>query len=328
MTYPPSYPSVIPSLSLHSLLGLSSDQLVHLLSLARDEAAASLGSESIMQISTAIRDYLLEHNHPQRSMLDDRNAELKGEEVEEEGEYYNPSEDEDEPQAQRDARREKREAERRAMRGPSPLGIPPGTTVTVASFMEWKGRFDDEQRRIKEEAEKVRSKKDVKMTGKQLFIMNLAKELQDDEAEGLPEEKEEGGKDKVFWYSEGIYADEDVDLPDEEEGAGDEGQDGGEGGVEEKKKEEQMKAEERRRTEAAAEEEKRKEKGGKKGDEKAKGGSTGSGSGGKAAPPPSKSASSPSAAQGKGQSSGSKGQSGGGGKGKETKDSSKAKGKK
>ena len=209
MKYPPTYPDVLPSFSLHSLAGLSKDQLSHLTSLSNSEASNCLGSESVMQISSVIRDWLLEHNRPPRSLLDDVNALKEEEEDEDEVDELNASDDEDEPQEKRDARREKREAERRAMRGPSPLGIPPGTVVTVASFMEWKVRFDEEQRRRKEEEDRARAKRDQRMSGKQLWLANLAKELQDDEADTLPEEKEDT-KDKLFWYSEGIYADDDV----------------------------------------------------------------------------------------------------------------------
>ena len=227
--YPPTYPDVRPLLTVQSLSGLSKQQVEHISSLANTEADNSVGTECMFQISQAIRDWLVENNKPTLSMHQQMQAAKGGDDggTAEDDEDGDGEEDEDEPQEKKDARREKREAERRAARGPSPLNIAPGTVVTTASFMEWKARFDEEQRRKREEEEKARTAREMKMTGKQLFLANLAKELQDDEADSLEEEKVEGGaaragKDKPFWFNAAVYADDDAELPDDEEEGDDE----------------------------------------------------------------------------------------------------------
>ena len=227
VSYPVTYPAVSPVLTVGSVKGLSGAQLAALSELAATTAAASPGDCCVFQVSTALRDFLIAHNQPSLSMFEQMAGTQKdGDDGGLEGDEAAGSDDEEESQAERDARREKREAERRAARGPSPLNIPPGTLVTVESFTAWKARYDEEQRLLREVDEAARRAREQRLTGKQLFLLNLAKELQDDEAERLVEEKDDGaGKQRdVFWFSAGLYADEDVTLPTDDGDGGEAGQ--------------------------------------------------------------------------------------------------------
>jgi len=88
----------------------------------------------------------------------------------------------------------------------SPIGIEPGTLVTIESFNRWAKLFEEEQAKFKP-AEKKLSQK----TGKQIFLENDKLGLDDESDDGKTEDE------KVFYFNEQLYADDDdEDLGDDD----------------------------------------------------------------------------------------------------------------
>ncbi len=80
--------------------------------------------------------------------------------------------------------------------------------------MAWKRRFDAEIQQKKEEAKLKESEKPKGLTGKEIFMRDLA--LGQDAEEDMATDK----KDEVFYFNESLYADVDLDaeLPSDSDG--------------------------------------------------------------------------------------------------------------
>jgi len=199
--------------------GLSERQQEDIAALVADRVAqaASSGEVAAYLVAEAVREYLSapDVNVPALSM----HAQMAAREAVKISE-------EEEALMKRRALEERIEAKRKE---PSPLGIEPGTLLTPESFAAWRALFDAEQKAIREAKEALKPR-ETRLTGKQLFMANLAKELGDEDAEELEEESSEAakahaleaakeGKAGVFFFNEGLFTD---DL--DEEGLEEEGE--------------------------------------------------------------------------------------------------------
>lgn len=196
--FPATYPAVPANVRMRSEKGLVERQMQALQSILEQASAASVGEVSIYTIAEALREYLLQHNKPELSMHAQMEAREKAKDTEEE-----------ERIAKRKALEDRIEAKKLE---PSPLGIEPGTLVTPESFARWRALFDAEQRAIREAKDALKPKTG-KLTGKQLFLQNLAKELDDSEAEKLVESVSEAPQQKpqAFFFDASLYEDEPVE---------------------------------------------------------------------------------------------------------------------
>jgi len=105
----------------------------------------------------------------------------------------------------------------------SPLGIEAGTIVTLESFTAWKHLFDAERERIRaSQTSASQRQQQQKLSGKQLFMQNIAADVADDEAESMPLESTtaggtaaEQGKAGVTYFNESLF-DDDENVDDEE----------------------------------------------------------------------------------------------------------------
>ena len=196
--YPATYPTVAPIVRIRNEKGLTESKISELQVILAEKITSSVGEVAIYTIAEGLKEYLIEHNKPELSMHEQMALRVQARDTEEE-----------ERLAKRRALEERIEAKKKE---PSPLGIEPGTLLTPESFAAWRILFDAEQKVIREAKEAARGPITNKLTGKQLFQQNLAKDLEESEAEKLVQEVEPE-KEKVFWFQENLYADE----PDEGE---------------------------------------------------------------------------------------------------------------
>jgi hypothetical protein len=198
VTYPPTYPSVPAAINLRNEKGLIARQIEELKAILEERAAAALGEVSIYTIAEGLKEYLLDNNKAELSMYDQMAQRVAAKDTEEE-----------ERLAKRKALEERIEARRSE---PSPLGIEPGTLLTPESFQHWRELFDAEQKAIREARDALKPQQ-TKLTGKQLFQQNLAKELDESEAETLPEESAPpaaaAADEAPLFFDRSLYAEED-----------------------------------------------------------------------------------------------------------------------
>lgn len=200
---PAEYPAVQANIRLRSEKGLVERQMQELQAILEESSAAAVGEVAMYTVAEALREYLLEHNQPQLSMHAQMEQRLNVKDSEEE-----------ERLAKRRALEERIEAKKLE---PSPLGIEAGTLFTPESFQHWRKLFDAEQKAIRDAKEALKPKTG-KLTGKQLFMQNLAKELDDSEADQLLEaaapKKAEGGAAPLF-FDASLYEDDDDEALDD-----------------------------------------------------------------------------------------------------------------
>jgi len=206
VSFPEKYPDEVCMVQVNNEKSLAESQVLHLQTMAEETAEANVGMAMVFAITSAIQEWMQDNNKPELTAHEQIMAKIQ-EEEEEEAEQKN-LEDE------REAERKRKEDEE------SPLKIPKGILVTTESFAEWKKKFDESQAlkvaQTMSAAEKKAQQQNSKYTGKQLFLQNLVKNL------GLDEEGKEGEEEKVFWYNDGLYADEDIDDLDDEDDEDDE----------------------------------------------------------------------------------------------------------
>ena len=203
---PATYPEVAATIRVRNERALLERQIAELTSLVSEKSAASVGEVSIYLIAEAVREWLVENNKPVLSMHEQMEARANSKNNEEE-----------ERLAKRRAMEARAEEKKAA---PSPLGIEPGTLLTPESFAHWRALFDAEQRAIREAKEAAKPKMD-RLTGKQLFQQNLARDLGEDEADKLVEEAAPAPKPKqeIFVFNESLFTEEldDEEFDDEED---------------------------------------------------------------------------------------------------------------
>jgi len=208
---PPNYPEVEANVRLRNEKGLRESDMTELQSILTERNAALVGEVSIFSLSESLREYLVEHNQPVLSMHQQMEARMAA---------SGPVLSSEEEEAKR--KREELEAAIEAKKmEPSPLGIEPGTLLTAESFAKWRALFDAEQAAIRAAKEATRPR-ETRLTGKQLFLQNLAKELQEDEADKMEEEPASAAAaaakrpdGSVFFFNKDLYTDEDL-LDDED----------------------------------------------------------------------------------------------------------------
>eukprot|EP01006_Ploeotia_vitrea_P045761 TRINITY_DN66967_c12_g5_i1.p1 TRINITY_DN66967_c12_g5~~TRINITY_DN66967_c12_g5_i1.p1 ORF type:complete len:264 (+),score=165.67 TRINITY_DN66967_c12_g5_i1:2-793(+) len=198
VTLPAKYPEVVPDIQIIKEKGLVNKQIKILAKLANEAAEENVGEVSVFSISEAVKEWLADHNTPPSGSADD-----------DDGFSLDGSGAGDDDDAQADY---------------VPL-VPPGTITTPESFMEWKKLFDEEQAKLRgadaedDEKKDAETAKKGKLTGKQIFQLELAKEVagsaggKADAGAGSGQVDADGNE--VFWFNDDIYDDE--DLPDEEE---------------------------------------------------------------------------------------------------------------
>lgn len=201
VVFPPKYPDVAPQIELVPEKGLQPKHIRELTALTQKSVNDGIGEVMIFAVSEVLKEWLVEHNQPEKDLHEqmmERNkvAESESEGEEEEDDYAAPSVEIEEEEYT------------------NPLNIKPETLVSMETFKWWKERFDAEQALKKGEV-----KVEGALTGRQLYQMNLVKEEQD--GDGGKETKE---GDQVFWFNESIYedlGDEDLDIPSDENGGDD-----------------------------------------------------------------------------------------------------------
>jgi len=212
VTYPPAYPSVVPSIVVEAEKGLGKKQVEELQQLADDTAAANVGMPSIFVVAEALKEWLADNNKPgqdgsmyaemmrrmqQKDAVEkkkaDRAAVGAAADSEMKADIVDPEEQE---------RIRKRQA---------------GTQVTLESFIEWKTKFDAEMKALAEQGKKVVVVDvDERPTGKQLFLQNKVKD-DDENALVAAGEEEEIVVDEDVGGEEVVDDDEDDDDEDDED---------------------------------------------------------------------------------------------------------------
>jgi hypothetical protein len=206
VVFPPKYPDVAPQIELVPEKGLQPKHIRELTTIMNKSVADGLGEVMIFAVSESLKEWLVEHNQPEKDLHEqmmERNKVAESESEEEESDdYAAPAVELEEEEYT------------------NPMGIKPETLVSMETFKWWKEKFDAEQALKKGEV-----KVEGTLSGRQLYQMNLVKE--DVDGDGAKETKE---GDQVFWFNESIYedmGDDDLDLPSDEDDVKPKGQSGG-----------------------------------------------------------------------------------------------------
>ena len=194
--FPATYPEVCAMVRVRNEKGLLERHMEELSVIISARVFQAKGEVAVYLVAEAVKEFLVEHNQPVLSMHEQMEARSSAK-VSEEEEYL----------AKRRALEARIEEKKKQ---PSPLGIEPGTLLTPESFARWRALFDAEQKLIREAKEAAKPRME-RLTGKQLFQQNLARDLGEDEADKLDEEPPP--EKNVFCFNEGLFTgEEDIDA--------------------------------------------------------------------------------------------------------------------
>ena len=161
MTYPDTYPEVIPEWKFTNVNGFSSKQLKQLDQIVQDSAQENIGMASIYMISEAILEFLRENNVPEMSLHDQMIARQKAEDPD--AFKSEESEESEEEAEEAPVEKEWRGLEAKVL-------CPVDQRMTDEQFKTWKLNFDEWLL-----AEKIIIRDNVdRVTGKMFFELKRA----------------------------------------------------------------------------------------------------------------------------------------------------------
>lgn len=214
VTFPAKYPEEAPAIILSNKRGLKPIVIKSVLQKIVDDTVEEyMGEVMIFTITEALKDWMLDNNVKEATLYEQMEEQHRAEAAVEEAKQ------------QEEEEKKRIQVEEEIAVANNPLGIDPTMITTTESFAWWLKEFTAEQ-----EAKGTKKKIEAvsQHTGREIFEMNLAKELDDGDAEG------KDSKDEVFWFNESIYDDDDPELDsdddddDDEDDDDDDEEDGGE----------------------------------------------------------------------------------------------------